>query len=84
MRPAQRLPTLIVRALACCQNMALLDGYRELTRLRWETRRCIIGKDYPAPIVDHAVVHKTNISRMAEAYKCVTAQMKRSRFQAAA
>ncbi len=30
---------------------------------------CIIGRDYPFPIVDHATVHKANISRMAEAYK---------------
>jgi len=30
---------------------------------------CIIGKDYPSPIVDHAVVHKENIGKMAAAYK---------------
>ncbi|KXZ45826.1 hypothetical protein GPECTOR_50g620 [Gonium pectorale] len=30
---------------------------------------CLIGKDYPRPIVDHATVSKNNISRMAEAYR---------------
>jgi cryptochrome len=30
---------------------------------------CVIGKDYPKPIVDHATIHKENISRMAAAYK---------------
>jgi len=29
---------------------------------------CIIGKDYPKPIVDHAVVSKENMGRMAKAY----------------
>ncbi|KAL4225263.1 hypothetical protein ACF0H5_015951 [Mactra antiquata] len=29
---------------------------------------CIIGKDYPKPIVDHDIVRKQNISRMAAAY----------------
>ncbi|KAJ9534555.1 hypothetical protein QJQ45_022092, partial [Haematococcus lacustris] len=31
--------------------------------------KCVVGKDYPAPIVDHAVVSKANIARMAAAYK---------------
>ena len=31
--------------------------------------KCIIGKDYPAPIVDHATIHKINIGRMAAAYQ---------------
>ena len=29
---------------------------------------CIIGKDYPKPIVDHDEARKTNIARMAAAY----------------
>ena len=29
-----------------------------------EEAGCIIGVDYPAPIVDHAVVHKVNIQRI--------------------
>lgn len=29
---------------------------------------CIIGKDYPSPIVDHAVVSKRNIEKMKKAY----------------
>lgn len=33
-----------------------------------EEAKCIIGKDYPAPIVDHAVVSKQCIARMKEAY----------------
>lgn len=33
-----------------------------------EEANCIIGKDYPAPIVDHAVVSKQCIARMKEAY----------------
>lgn len=30
--------------------------------------KCIIGKDYPEPIVDHKEIHKVNIDRMKEAY----------------
>ena len=30
---------------------------------------CEIGKDYPRPIVDHAVISKHNISRMKMAYE---------------
>lgn len=30
--------------------------------------KCVIGKDYPAPIVDHKYIHKINIGRMKEAY----------------
>jgi len=29
---------------------------------------CIIGKDYPAPIVDHKEIHKVNIGRIKQAY----------------
>lgn len=29
---------------------------------------CVVGVDYPAPIVDHATIHKTNIQRMKAAY----------------
>lgn len=31
--------------------------------------KCIIGVDYPHPIVDHAIAHKEGIRRMALAYK---------------
>ena len=27
---------------------------------------CVVGQDYPKPIVDHDVVHKKNITRMKE------------------
>lgn len=30
--------------------------------------KCIIGKDYPRPIVDHAAVSKANMTRMKDAY----------------
>lgn len=30
--------------------------------------RCIIGKDYPKPLVDHATKHKQNLDRMKSAY----------------
>ncbi|XP_045118530.1 cryptochrome-2-like [Portunus trituberculatus] len=30
---------------------------------------CIIGQDYPRPIVDHSIVMKRNLDRMAKAYK---------------
>ncbi|CAF0961683.1 unnamed protein product [Brachionus calyciflorus] len=30
---------------------------------------CIIGKDYPRPIVDHNIISKINISRMKKAYE---------------
>ncbi|XP_050409035.1 cryptochrome-1 isoform X2 [Patella vulgata] len=33
-----------------------------------ETAGCIIGKDYPKPIVDHDTVRPINIKRMSEAY----------------
>ena len=33
-----------------------------------EEAKCIIGIDYPAPIVDHAVVSRQCIARMKEAY----------------
>ena len=29
---------------------------------------CVIGRDYPAPIVDHAVVMKANLAKMKAAY----------------
>lgn len=38
-------------------------------RLSQPTARCIIGKDYPGPIVDHATASKACISRMAAAYR---------------
>jgi cryptochrome len=30
---------------------------------------CIIGQDYPRPIVKHEVVHKENLTKMNAAYK---------------
>ena len=33
-----------------------------------EKANCIIGKDYPLPIVDHAVVSKANMEKMKAAY----------------
>lgn len=30
---------------------------------------CIIGKDYPKPIVDHSVVSKANMAKMKAAYE---------------
>lgn len=33
-----------------------------------EQANCIIGKDYPAPIVDHATVSKQCIARVKAAY----------------
>lgn len=30
--------------------------------------KCIVGVDYPAPIVDHAVISKKNIERMKAAF----------------
>ena len=36
---------------------------------------CIIGKDYPKPIVDHDVVRKVNIDKMAKAYQQSKQQM---------
>lgn len=34
-----------------------------------QTAKCIIGKDYPKPIVDHDVARQQNLERMKEAYK---------------
>lgn len=40
--------------------------------LKYLTRKClagcVIGVDYPKPIVDHATVHKINMGRMKAAY----------------
>ena len=33
-----------------------------------QTAGCIIGKDYPKPIVDHDIVRQQNIQKMAAAY----------------
>uniref|UniRef100_A0A2C9JDL3 Photolyase/cryptochrome alpha/beta domain-containing protein n=1 Tax=Biomphalaria glabrata TaxID=6526 RepID=A0A2C9JDL3_BIOGL len=33
-----------------------------------QTAGCVIGKDYPKPIVDHDTVRKENIKKMTEAY----------------
>lgn len=32
-----------------------------------KTAGCIVGEDYPRPIVDHSVISKKNINRMKEA-----------------
>lgn len=39
--------------------------------------KCIIGKDYPKPIVDHATKHKDNLNRMKEAYDANKSPQKR-------
>lgn len=31
--------------------------------------KCVIGVDYPKPIVDHNIISKTNIKRMKIAYE---------------
>ena len=31
--------------------------------------KCVVGKDYPKPIVDHNIISKTNINRMKLAYE---------------
>lgn len=33
-----------------------------------ERAGCIVGKDYPRPLVEHDVIHKKNIQRMKAAY----------------
>ena len=34
----------------------------------WPSAGCVVGVDYPKPIVDHATVHKINMGRMKAAY----------------
>jgi cryptochrome len=34
-----------------------------------EKAKCIIGKDYPLPIVDHAHISKVNIEKMKKAFE---------------
>lgn len=34
--------------------------------------KCIVGKDYPLPIVNHAVASKINIQRMKQVYQQLT------------
>lgn len=38
---------------------------------------CVIGSDYPEPIVDHQVMSKLNMGKMAEAYKAYQGNNKR-------
>lgn len=33
------------------------------------TAKCIIGKDYPVPIVNHTVTSRINIQRMKQVYQ---------------
>jgi cryptochrome len=40
--------------------------------------KCIIGQDYPRPIVDHNTISKTNINRMKQAYESSKAQSEES------
>ena len=35
---------------------------------------CVVGKDYPAPMVDHAVVSKANMDKLARAYAAAKAR----------
>lgn len=44
--------------------MSLQEAPEEVQR----KANCIIGKDYPAPIVDHKEIHKINIDRIKKAY----------------
>merc|ERR1712168_1021761 len=37
-----------------------------------EECNCIIGKDYPIPIVDHAAVSKINFTRLTQVYQYLT------------
>ncbi|MEW5299813.1 MAG: hypothetical protein WDW38_010854 [Sanguina aurantia] len=46
--------------------------------------KCIIGVDYPHPIVDHAIAHKEGIRRMALAYKAGKADVDEDDSKAAA
>ena len=39
--------------------------------------KCIIGKDYPKPIVEHATKHKDNLDRMKAAYDANKSPQKR-------
>ena len=34
-----------------------------------QTAKCVIGKDYPKPIVDHKIISKTNMARMKIDYE---------------
>ena len=34
-----------------------------------KTAKCVIGVDYPKPIVDHKIISKTNMARMKSAYE---------------
>ncbi|KAK9790587.1 hypothetical protein WJX73_008051 [Symbiochloris irregularis] len=39
--------------------------------------KCIIGKDYPKPVVEHATKHKDNLNRMKSAYDANKSPQKR-------
>lgn len=33
--------------------------------------KCIIGKDYPMPMINHQVAYRINIARMKQVYRCL-------------
>ena len=55
---------------ACMQDMPAKYVYEpwKAPQKVQEEAGCIVGQDYPAPIVDHQVVHKVNIQRIKAAY----------------
>jgi cryptochrome len=52
------------------QNMPAKYIYEPWTAPRavQEKAGCVIGRDYPGPIVDHAAVLKVNMAKMKTAY----------------
>ena len=60
----------LIRCKSCVQDMPakyIYEPWKAPKKVQ-EEANCIIGVDYPAPIVDHAVVSKQCIARMKEAY----------------
>jgi len=41
---------------------------RSLLLIPLQAAKCIVGKDYPKPIVEHATIHKENMGKMKAAY----------------
>jgi deoxyribodipyrimidine photolyase len=53
----------------CSPGGATAHGILTPTTNRCPQAKCVVGVDYPKPIVDHDVIHKTNITKMAAAYQ---------------
>lgn len=64
--PTRSSPSPPSAALCLCKDMPSKYIYEPWTAPLsvQQAAKCVIGRDYPAPIVDHATVLKANMERM--------------------